>query len=201
MQKFRQKITSVKTAFSQQPLKLTMPDLSRFQRSFAEVRHEVVPPIRMDSWDAPSGLSENWTPDPEEEPMPSPNIPTASLEWFDMDELAPEQFLILTLKGAQYGVRRVDEEQMKLWSSRGGRYRRPVPFLGRLEHFGMIDTSPRTTEAPQKVDFYPGSIALVSDEIIAHIAMPYFKFDDDGKLQESEDVWIGSVQGINLGQI
>ena len=178
-----------------------MSDLGRFQRSFEEVRHEVAPPIRMDSWDAPSGLSENWAPDPEEEPMPSPNIHTSSLEWFDMDELTPEQFLILTLKGAQYGVRRVGEEQMKLWSSRGGRYRHPIPFLGKLEHFGMADTSPRTADEPQKIDFYPGTIAVVSDEVIAHIAMPYFQFDDKGKLQNPRDVWFGSVQEIDLGQI
>lgn len=172
----------------------------RFQQSFESVKHEVTPPVKVGMWKAPSGLAENWTPDPQEESLLNPNIRTESLKWFDMNELEENQLLILTLKGAIYGVRRVGDEQMKLWSSRGGINKRPVPFLGKLENFGMVDTADSTPESPE-VDFYPGSIALVSDETIAHIAMPYFSFDEEGKLQPPTTVWLGSVRGINIGNI
>lgn len=175
--------------------------LQRFQQSFEAVRHEVTPPIRVGMWDVPSGLAENWIPDPEEEKLNNPfRTPKSELLWFDMNELQEDQLLILTLRGAMYGVRRTGEEEMKLWTSRGGINKRPVPFLGRLENFGMVDTSVQTRES-REVDFYPGSIALVSDEVIAHISMPYFDFDNEGKLQPPTTQWLGSVRGIELGKL
>jgi hypothetical protein len=85
---------------------------------------------------------------------------------------------------------------MKLWCERGGVNKLPVPFLGKIENFGMIDMV-----GMGETDFYPKIVALVSEGANAHIVMPYFKFDSQGKLQPPTTVWRGSVQGIEISSI
>lgn len=173
-----------------------MLDLARFQRNFADVKHEVAPPIKVGQWDAPSGRPENWIPDPEEEELPSLNIHKDRLEWFNLNELETDQLLTLALRGAMYGVRRVNDDEMKLWCERGGINKRSVPFLGKLKNFGMVDMIDMET-----TEFYPQSIAVVGGDVKSHIVMPYFSFDEEGKLQPPTTVWRGSVQAIELGKI
>lgn len=152
---------------------------------------------------APSGKRENWVPDPTQEPMPNPYLKVESVQWYDMESLTPGQFMILELKGAQYGVRRVDDEQMKLWCSRGGRHKQPVPYLGRIANFGFTDTSTYKPPSSIRSNFYPKIVAAldIPNNVIAHIAMPYFHFDEAGNLLQPRDVWLGSVQSIGVGEI
>ena len=173
-----------------------------FQERFVDIRDQLKSPVSVSLNDVPSGRSANWQPDPEEELLPDLNFYRKNVEWYDLDLLKPNQLMVLVLKGAIYGVRRVDEDRMKLWTSRGGQYKRPVPLLGSLANFGTIDTSVMAEQPRGNVDFYP-KIAAVLDipEMISHIDMPYFDFNPEGKLQQPRYVWRGSVQSIELGEI
>lgn len=173
--------------------------MSTSNRRFRRASGAVVEPVPVDYYNAPSGKRSGWIADPKEEGWPQSSATMRRSRWCDLERLETSQVLHLVLTGAQYAVRRVDEEQIKLWCNRGGPNRRDVAYLGQLMNFGIVDTKP-LDEGNRTVDFYPGIVAEFSMTLRAHIVMPYFGFDSEGRLDvPPKDEWVGSVRAIEIG--
>lgn len=175
--------------------------MSSVRSGFAEAVNGLLVPQRLRFNEIPSVMPDNWEPDPERELLPEVTGRPLEHGWVDLDTLATNKLITIGLAGAIYGVRRFDDEHIKLWCSRGGMNRRDVPFIGKVANLGVVNDS-QYNPGTEELSYYPGIIASRSSEARTRMFMPYFAFDDEGNLLPPKgDTWMGEVAALKVDTI
>ncbi len=175
--------------------------MSDVRTGFSEAANGLLVPQRLHFNEVPSVLPESWEPDPERELLPEATEQPYEQGWVELGSLATNKLVTIHLTGAIYGVRRFDDEHIKLWCSRGGVNRRDVPFIGKVANLGVVNDSQYNPDT-EELSYYPGIIASRSSEARTRMFMPYFAFDYEGNLlPPNGDTWMGEVGALKIDNL